>query len=108
MVAALPVHPCPRCKSLAWRRWGYNRNGAPRVGCGACRRHSFTPGRKPVRVTPAQWAIVERAIKARCTLRQAAMVSRVSERWLWEQRPELRGVVAKARPARPRAPALCR
>ena len=102
--AALPSTPCPRCQALAWVGWGTNRSGSPRVGCGACRGFSFTPNGKPVRVSPEQWAIVERAQKAGCTLRQAAMISQVSERWLWQQRPGLRGVVAKAKPK----PALCR
>lgn len=92
LAALLPSFPCPRCQARAWMRWGFNRSGSVRVGCGACRRYSFTPGRAPVRVSPEQWAIVERAAAAGCTLRQVAMVSGVSARWLWERRPELRRV----------------
>lgn len=107
--AALTSSLCPRCKSLTLGRWGYNRSGSPRVGCRACK-FSFTPGRPPVRVTPEQWAIVERCEAAGCTLKQAALISQVSERWLRQQRPALRGVIAKAKrpPMRPRAVALCR
>ena len=82
-------------RKMIWRRSG---SAAGHAGV------SFTPGLLPMRVSPTQWAIVERAERAGCTLRQAAMVSQVSERWLWEQRPQLRGVAARAK----QSPALSR